>query len=84
MKKTIEIKQEKKLSFEEALKKVEEIAFILEDGDLPLQKRVDKFEEGIKLLKQCENELKEVELIIQKVIDKNEKIELEEVKSLSD
>ena len=80
MKKTTEVKQEGKLSFEKALESVEEIASILEDGDLPLQKRVEKFEEGIKLLRQCEDELKEVELIIQKVIDKNERIEFEEVK----
>ncbi len=82
MKKTIETQQEKKISFEEALKSVEHIASVLEDGDLPLQKRVEKFEEGIKLLRQCENELKEVDLIIQKVIDKNERIELEEIKDI--
>ena len=82
MKKTIEIQQKQKLSFEEALKSVEQIASVLEDGDLPLQKRVEKFEEGIRLLKQCEKELKDVELIIQKVIDKNEKIELEEIEDV--
>lgn len=82
MKKSKEMNQEKKLSFEEALKKVEEIASALEDGDLPLQKRVEKFEEGIRLLKQCDDELKEVDLTIQKVIDKNEKIELDEIKNL--
>ena len=82
MKKTIEARQEKNLSFEDSLKRVEEIASMLEDGNLPLQKRVEKFEEGIKLLRQCEAELKEVELIIQKVIDKNERIELEKIKGI--
>jgi exodeoxyribonuclease VII small subunit len=42
---------------------------MLEDGNLPLQKRVDKFEEGIKLLKQCETELEDVEFTIRKVLD---------------
>lgn len=82
MKKTMEIGQEKRLSFEDSLKRVEEIASILEDGNMPLQKRVEKFEEGIKLLRQCEAELKEVELSIQKVIDKNERIELEKVNNI--
>ena len=82
MKKTMETKQEKKLSFEDSLKKVEEIVTFLENGNLPLQKRVEKFEEGIALIRQCESELKEVELSIQKVIDKNEKIGLEKVKDI--
>ena len=42
-------------SFEESLKKIEELATLLEDGDLPLQKRVEKFEEGMRLLRKCEN-----------------------------
>ena len=84
MKETIEIKQEKNLSFEDSLKRVEDIALILEDGDLPLQKRVEKFEEGIKLIKQCENELKKVELIIKKVIDKNESVDENESPELQD
>lgn len=80
MRKTKKTRKTKTSTFEDSLKKVEDITSMLEDGDLPLQKRVEKFEEGIRLLKQCEKELKEVELTIQKVIDKNERIELEKVK----
>jgi len=69
----------KKESFEDSLKRVEDIASLLEDGDLPLQERVENFEQGMKLLKQCENELKEVELSIRKVMDKAEGVELEEI-----
>lgn len=74
-----EIKQNGHSSFEDSIKRIEEIASLLEDGNLPLQERVKKFEEGIKLLRQCEKELKEVELSIQKVIDKNDSIELEKL-----
>ena len=80
MKKTEETKNTYR-TFEDSLKKVEEIATMLEDGNLPLQKRVKKFEEGISLLRHCENELDEVELIIQKVIDKNDdEIRLEKIR----
>ena len=73
------IKQTKYSSFEDSLKRIEEIALVLEDGNLPLQKRVERFEEGIKLLRQCEKELKEVEFSIQKVIEKNDSINLEKL-----
>jgi exodeoxyribonuclease VII small subunit len=79
MKKGRKTRKIKTVTFEESLKKVEEITSMLEDGDLPLQKRVEKFEEGIKLLKKCEKELKEVELTIQKVIDKGDRVDLEKV-----
>ena len=80
MKKTEETKNTNR-TFEDSLKKVEEIATMLEDGNLPLRKRVEKFEEGISLLRYCENELDEVELIIQKVIDKNDdEIRLEKIR----
>ena len=73
------IKQTKYSSFEDSLKRIEEIALVLEDGNLPLQKRVERFEEGIKLLRQCEKELKEVEFSIQKVIEKNDSVNLEKL-----
>ncbi|MDO8508358.1 MAG: exodeoxyribonuclease VII small subunit [Nanoarchaeota archaeon] len=66
-------------SFEDSIKRVEEITSLLEDGDLQLQERVQKFEEGIQLLRQCEKQLQEAELIIQKVLDKNSIIELETI-----
>ena len=74
--------QTKDSSFEDSLKRIEEIASMLEDGNLPLQKRVEKFQEGIRLLRQCEKELKELELSIQKVIDKNDSIELENIDNI--
>lgn len=53
--------QEKKLTFEEAMKQLEIITSELEKGDLDLDKSVAKFEEGMKLSKQCSNLLEDAE-----------------------
>ena len=44
---------EETVSFEENMKKLEEIAVELEKGDLDLDTSVSKFEEGMKISKQC-------------------------------
>lgn len=50
-----------KQSFENALKKLEQIVQEMESGDLPLEKALDKFEEGVKLSKFCFEKLDETE-----------------------
>ncbi|MDY0362339.1 MAG: exodeoxyribonuclease VII small subunit [Desulforegulaceae bacterium] len=50
-----------KKTFEEALKKLDEIVDSLEDGNLSLEDAVKRFEEGIKLSKFCEEKLNEAE-----------------------
>ncbi len=72
------MKEAKEKSFEEALKRVEEIISSLEEDTLPLKDRIENFKEGAELLKLCEKELKEAELSIQKIIDENRKISLED------
>lgn len=54
-----------KLSFENALGKLEAIVESMESGDVPLADLLAKFEEGTKLLKVCEARLKEAELKIE-------------------
>lgn len=49
------------LSFEEALKKLEEIVTSLENDDIPLEKSMALYEEGMKLSKQCNRMLKNAE-----------------------
>lgn len=44
---------EKKLSFEQAMKRLEEIVSALEKGEAPLEESLELFEEGSKLLRQC-------------------------------
>ena len=44
---------EKKISFEQAMKRLEEIVTALEKGEAPLEESLVLFEEGSKLLRQC-------------------------------
>jgi len=55
------MKSESNLNFEEAMKKLEDIANELEKNDLDLDASVSKFEEGMKLSKQCSQMLEEAE-----------------------
>ncbi|MGM0545619.1 MAG: exodeoxyribonuclease VII small subunit [Bacteroidota bacterium] len=58
-------------SFEEALKRLEEIVNELEDESISLEQSIDLYEEGIKLSKICTETLEEAELRIQNVADKH-------------
>ena len=51
----------KKLSFEEAMKRLEEIVSHLEKGDIPLEESIRLFEEGSGLLVLCSSQLEEAE-----------------------
>ena len=53
------------VSFEQALKRLDEIVRHLEKGDLPLKDSLTLFEEGTKLLSSCNTMLEEAE---QKVV----------------
>ena len=48
-------------SFEEKMKKLEEIAVELEKGNLDLDSSVSKFEEGMKISKECNEMLEKAE-----------------------
>lgn len=52
---------EENTSFEDKMKKLEEIAGELEKGELNLDDSVSKFEEGMKLSKECSKMLEEAE-----------------------
>ena len=54
-----------KYTFEESMKRLEEIVNHLEKGDIPLQKSISLFEEGTSLIAACSTMLDEAE---QKVI----------------
>lgn len=49
------------LTFEKAMKKLEQIVHELESGDQPLEKAIKKFEEGVQLSKFCSEKLDETE-----------------------
>ena len=66
------ILQEKNtISFEDAMKELEQIASQLEKGDLNLDQSVTKFEEGMKLSKTCNKILEDAEKRIS-ILIKNE------------
>ena len=50
-----------KIDFEKALKKLEEIALKLEEGDLSLDESINQFEKGMQLAKFCREKLDEAE-----------------------
>lgn len=58
------------VSFEEAMKRLEEIVRQMESGDLPLERMVGAYEEGRKLLDLCGAKLNEVEKKIE-LLEKN-------------
>ncbi|MCK4278689.1 MAG: exodeoxyribonuclease VII small subunit [Desulfurellaceae bacterium] len=70
-----------KIGFEEALKRLEEIAGILEKGDTSLDEALRLFEEGMKLSAFCQKKLTEVENKIKLIVQKEGEINLEEFKS---
>ena len=46
------------LSFEQAMKRLEEIVHLLENNEAPLEETISLFEEGLKLSKRCDMDLK--------------------------
>ena len=68
-----------KISFEDALTELEEIAMRLEDGELGLDDSIKEFENGIKLARICHDKLEEAERKIE-ILQKGENSS-DEVKS---
>ncbi len=57
------------LTYEQAIKRLEEIVEIMQEGSLPLDKSLELYEEGAKLSKICHDMLQNAK---QKIIDLNE------------
>lgn len=73
----------KKENFEHALKRLEEIVQMLEEGDLSLDESLKLFEEGIEISRFCTKKLSEAEKKVEKLIKigqefKTEKFEIEQ------
>ena len=62
-----------KLTFEEALSELEEIAEGLEDGEHGLDDSITEFERGMKLVKLCQDKLEEAERKIE-ILQKGEEV----------
>ena len=64
----------KKITFEEALKDLEEIVDNINNDELELEKAISAYEKGMELKKICEQRLKEAKLRIENIKDENETI----------
>lgn len=67
----------KEKSFEQALKRLEEIVQKLEGGDLSLDESLSLFEEGINLSRFCTKKLAQAEKKVEKLLKLGEEFKLE-------
>ena len=55
------------LSFEDALKRLEEIVRTLEKGEAPLDRSIELYQEGDRLRRHCEARLKDAQMRIEQI-----------------
>lgn len=67
----------KKIPFEKALERLEEIVLLLEKGDTPLEEAIEIFEEGMRLASQCSRQLEDAERKLKKLVKINGGFQLE-------
>ena len=65
------MEKEKKINFEENIKKLEGIVRELESGNVPLDDALNKFNEAYQLSKECDAKLNEVSESLNKVLNKD-------------
>jgi exodeoxyribonuclease VII small subunit len=63
----------KKMSFEEAMRRLDEIVKRLEEGDVPLEESMKLYEEGMRLGGLCRGILKQAEQRIERLTEEIEK-----------
>ncbi len=64
-------KSEEEPSFEEAMKRLEDVVGSMERGEAPLSELVERYEEGAALAKLCRKHLEEAELKVKAVRERN-------------
>lgn len=57
------------LTFEEALKRLEDVVDTLESGEVPLEKAIDLFQDGMLLSQVCSQKLDNVEQKIETLLE---------------
>lgn len=62
---------EEKLSFEQALERLEQVVRELEKGDLSLDTALALFQEGVGLARSCSGQLDAAEARIEKLLEQN-------------
>lgn len=69
--------EKKELSFEEKMKKLEEIISQVENEDLSLEKNLTLYQEGESLIKDLTKQLNDAKEVVKKFSDKNEEIKVD-------
>ena len=69
---TIKVENAPKMSFEDALARLETIVHQLESGALPLEESIKQFEEGMRLSKICGDKLSDAENKIEQLVKRND------------
>lgn len=69
------------LSFEEALRRLEEILRKLDQRDLTLDQALSLYEEGIRLVHLCESRLKDARLKVEVILKEKEGFIIEDLES---
>ena len=67
-------KNDKELSIEVSLERLELILSKMESGEVSLEKSLVLFEEGMNLIRECQDDLKKAEQRIEHLIDDSRKI----------
>ncbi len=63
------------LSFEEAMKNLEEIVEKLEEGDVPLEEAISIYKQGMDLSRLCHTKLKSVEEQLTQILNEDGQLE---------
>lgn len=63
---------EEKLSFENAVKNLEEIVAKLEQEDVPLEKAIELYQKGMTLSKICDDKLEDAQDKVVKILNNNQ------------
>ena len=66
-----------KKTFEESMKRIEEIVSELEKGETPLETSLERFEEAVKLARACQKKLETAQARISKLVKGDDGFTLE-------
>jgi exodeoxyribonuclease VII small subunit len=66
-----------KLTFEQSMKRLEEIIDNLESGNVELENAINLYSEGIKLQEHCKNKLENARLRIERIVKDKDRVDTE-------
>ena len=64
------MEEQREITFEQAISRLEEIVQALDGGELPLNESLRLFEEGVKLARECSKQLAEAQSQLETLVKK--------------